>query len=291
MQVVVVSGLSGSGKTVALHALEDAGFFCVDNLPTPLVAPFMRLAEENPNVRRVAVAIDVRDRSFKGSASSPEEWPRVVAELTERGSKASVLFLDCDEDTLVARFKTSRRPHPLEAQGLAQNLGEAIALERAWVGPFRQHATVVVDTTTLTVHDLRRRVTSLYGEPGARRLALHLCSFGFRHGIPPEADFVFDVRFLDNPYFVIDLRGKSGLDPDVARFVQSQPLAERLMSQVTSLLSEILPAVETEGRASLTVAVGCTGGRHRSVALIEELGRRLTEEGLAPQITHRDIAR
>lgn len=288
LQVVVVSGLSGSGKTVALHALEDAGFFCVDNLPTALIGPYLRLAEDNPNVRRTAVAIDVRERSFTGS---PDDWPRLVDELTARGSTTSVLFLDCDEDVLIARFKTSRRPHPLVAQGVADNLAEAIALERTWIRPFREHATVVVDTTTITVHDLRRRVTALYGERGAHRLALHLCSFGFRHGIPPEADFVFDVRYLDNPYFVGELRDLSGLDPAVSRFVADQPLAERLLTHVVALLGAILPAVEAEGRASLTIAIGCTGGRHRSVALVEELSRRLAQGGQSPHVLHRDISR
>lgn len=294
LQVVVVSGLSGSGKTVALHALEDAGFYCVDNLPTALVAPFLKLAEDNAHVRRAAVAIDVRERSFTGSEPSAEDWPRVLSDLAgldERGARTSVLFLDCDEEVLVTRFKTSRRPHPLVAQGVAQTLGEAIALERSWVKPFRENATVVVDTTTITVHDLRRRVTTMYGEAGAQGVVLQLCSFGFRHGIPPEADFVFDVRYLDNPYFVKDLRGLSGLDGDVARFVQDQPLAERMIAHVLGVLVDIMPAVETEGRASLTLAIGCTGGRHRSVALIEEVRRRLAERGLAAQVLHRDIAR
>lgn len=293
LQIVVVSGLSGSGKTVALHALEDAGFYCVDNLPTPLVASFLDLTRTNRHVRRAAVAIDVRERSFTGDAATGD-WSRVLADvaaLQDAGAKATVLFLDCDEEVLVARFKTSRRPHPLVAQGVAQNLGEAIALERHWVAPFREHASIVIDTTTITVHDLRRRVTALYGEPGAQGVALHLCSFGFRHGIPPEADFVFDVRFLDNPYFVKELRGMSGLDAECAAFVHDQPLAARMVTHVVELVGEIMPAVENEGRASLTVAIGCTGGRHRSVALIEAVQRRLAERGLPAQVQHRDINR
>ncbi len=293
LQIVVVSGLSGSGKTVALHALEDAGFYCVDNLPTPLVASFLELARTNHHVRRAAVAIDVRERSFTGDALA-EDWSRVLADVTrlqDAGAKATVLFLDCDEEVLVARFKTSRRPHPLVAQGVAQNLGEAIALERRWVAPFREHATIVIDTTTITVHDLRRRVTALYGEAGAQGVALHLCSFGFRHGIPPEADFVFDVRFLDNPYFVKELRGMSGLDAACAAFVHQQPLAGRMVTHVVELVNEIMPAVENEGRASLTVAIGCTGGRHRSVALIAAVQRQLAERGLPAQVQHRDINR
>jgi UPF0042 nucleotide-binding protein len=174
---------------------------------------------------------------------------------------------------------------------VAESLPDAIALERTWVMPIRAHATVVVDTTSLTVHDLRRRVTSLYGVRGSQGVALQLTSFGFRHGIPPEADFVFDVRYLDNPYFVAELRDKTGLDGEVERYVREQPLAERLLSHVTALVGEIFPAVTREGRASLTIAIGCTGGHHRSVALIEELGRRLTANKLQPRIAHRDISR
>lgn len=294
-QLVVVSGLSGSGKTVALHALEDAGFFCVDNLPSALVAPFARLARENPRVRRAAVAIDVRERSFTGrqgaGGDAREDWSRLLEELDALIAPPHVLYLDCDEAVLVQRFKTSRRPHPLVAQGAAEDLVAAIALERTWVMPFREHARSIIDTTQLTVHDLRRRVTALFGERDAQGVVLHLSSFGFKYGIPPEADFVFDVRFLENPYFVKELRDLTGLDAAVARFVREQPLAERMLEHVLALVTEIMPAVENEARASLTVAIGCTGGHHRSVALVDELGRRLAARGLAPRIHHRDIAR
>ena len=287
-EIVVVSGLSGSGKTVALHALEDVGFYCVDNLPTPLVPAFLDLAAQD--VKRAAVAIDVRERSL----STASEWPRLIEQLAamrERGDRPTLLFLDCDESELVQRFKASRRPHPLEAQGIAQNLGDAIALEREAVAPFRATATVVVDTTQITVHDLRRRVQTLFGNADRQALALHLVSFGFRNGIPPEADFVFDARYLDNPYFVKELRDASGLDEACAAFVMRQPLAVSLVDHAERLLTEVLPAVEAEGRASLTVAFGCTGGRHRSVALAEALGRRLEGRGLTPLLLHRDVAR
>jgi UPF0042 nucleotide-binding protein len=289
IHVVVLSGLSGSGKTTALHALEDAGFFCVDNLPSALVEPFMELARGHEGVPRVAISVDVRERLFDA------DWARTLAEL-ERRHRLSVLFLDADDEALTNRFKTTRRPHPLVARlGAAHgaaSLAEAFALERAWLTPFRQQASLLIDTTKLTVHELRRRVTQAYGEGPAPKLTLQLMSFGFRHGLPAEADFVFDARYLDNPYFVPELRDRTGLERDVSDFVLRQPLAERLLAQVTTLLGDILPAVEAEGRVSLTVAIGCTGGQHRSVALIEALAKTLVAGATRPvQLTHRDLPR
>lgn len=299
LQVVIVSGLSGSGKSVALHALEDAGFFCVDNLPSALVIDFVRLCEHNQAVRRVAVALDVRERWFaRDRDESHAQLLNVLEALSARGASkdgagqaSSILFLVCDEEILVNRFKTTRRPHPLVAHDVAASLGEAIALEREWLMPFRERASLVIDTSGLTVHDLRRRVTTLYGERASQPLALHLLSFGFRHGVPAEADFVFDVRFLDNPFFVKELRDQTGLDPTVARFVTSQPLATRLLDHIDGLVADVLPAITAEGRASLTLAIGCTGGHHRSVALTQALALRLTARGSTPHIVHRDIAR
>jgi len=298
LQVVIVSGLSGSGKSVALHALEDAGFFCVDNLPSALVTEFVRLCEANQAVRRVAVALDVRERWFaRDRDESHAQLLDVLEDLSARGGgsggthASSILFLVCDEEILVNRFKTTRRPHPLIAHDVAASLGEAIALEREWLTPFRERASLVIDTSGLTVHDLRRRVTTLYGERASQPLALHLLSFGFRHGVPAEADFVFDVRFLDNPFFVKELRDQTGLDDAVARFVTAQPLARRLLDHIDGLVSDVLPAITAEGRASLTLAVGCTGGHHRSVALVQALAERFALRGPAPHIVHRDIAR
>jgi len=285
LDIIVLSGLSGSGKTTALHALEDAGHFCVDNLPTPLLPTFLRLVEDNPSVTRVALAMDVRERLFK------TDLERDLRTLTTGDHRASVLFLDCDADALLARFKTTRRPHPLVSQGLAKTLGEAIALEQSWLEPIRALAAQVVDSTGLTVHDLKRRILKLYGDASATGLAIHLMSFGFRHGLPQDADFVFDARFLDNPYFVEALRDRTGLDADVASFVMGQPAALRLRALVLDLLDEVLPRIEAEGRASLTVAVGCTGGHHRSVALAEALRHDLTARGRDPEVAHRDILR
>jgi len=285
LNVVVLSGLSGSGKTTALHALEDAGYFCVDNLPLQLLDTFLRLVDDNPSIDRVALAMDVRERLFDPAPG------RDLSAISAGHYQGRILFLDCADDVLLARFKTTRRRHPLIAQGAATTLVEATTLERTWLEPIRAAASAVIDTSDLTVHELKRRVQNLYGDPGATALAVHLMSFGFRHGVPQEADFVFDVRFLDNPYFVESLRDRRGLDPEVADFVLSQPAAVRFREHVVALLSDVLPQVEAEGRASVTIAVGCTGGHHRSVAMCETLRDALAEGGRPALLSHRDIHR
>lgn len=286
LAVVVLSGLSGSGKTAALHALEDVGFYCVDNLPTPLVPSFLALAEENPGTRRVALVLDVRERLFKGDVA------RVLADLDGPRRAGTVIYLECADRALVNRFKTTRRPHPLIAQGHAQSLDEAFALERQWLEPFREHADLTFDTTSVTVHDLRRTIRARFEEGAATdRMALQLMSFGFHHGLPPEADYVFDVRFLDNPYFVESLREQSGLDPAVVAYVMGQDAALAMRRRIVELLAAVLPPIEVEGRAALTVAIGCTGGRHRSVAMVEALVADLVALGKSPTVVHRDLGR
>ncbi|MFO0745638.1 MAG: RNase adapter RapZ [Myxococcota bacterium] len=285
LQVVVLSGLSGSGKTAALHALEDAGFYCVDNLPTPLVPQFLALAEENPGTRRVALVLDVRERLFTGDIAP------VLANLDGPRRRGSVLYLECDDVALTNRFKTTRRPHPLVARGQAATLEEAFALEREWLLPFREHAQLTIDTTSVTVHDLRRQVRAHFEGAEPAKMALQLRSFGYHHGLPPEADYVFDVRFLENPYFVASLRDQTGLDEPVVRFVIDQPAATRMRQHILALLDDVLPQIEVEGRAALTVAIGCTGGRHRSVAMVEALKGDLEARGRAPIVSHRDLAR
>lgn len=285
LQVIVLTGLSGSGKTTALHALEDAGFFCVDNLPTPLIGTFLRLCDENPTVKRVGIAIDVRDRPFLG------DLERILNELPAPNRDVRILFLDSADAAIINRFKTTRRPHPVMAQGAAPHLADAIALERGWLGPFRARATDAIDTTAMSVHDLRQWIHEHFGHSDRQGMLIHLHSFGFRHGVPPESDFVFDARFLDNPYFIADLRDKSGLDADVGSFVLQQPLAQQYFAHIRDLLLTVLPAIEREKRALLTIALGCTGGHHRSVALVEALGAVLRDGGRSCEVRHRDLAR
>lgn len=290
--VVVLSGLSGSGKTTALHALEDAGFFCIDNLPSALVKPFLRLSDENPAITRVALSIDVRERLFDREAREADDELSLSKELDEleRQGRLSVLYLESDVDVLVNRFKTTRRPHPLMARGSSITLTEALAHERELLKPFRARATLVIDTTDINVHELRRRIIDAYGEAGHAALRVAITSFGFKNGLPPEADFVFDARFLDNPFFRPELRHLTGLDPAVSEFVLSQPAALALLDRLASLVELVLPLVEAEGRAALTLAIGCTGGQHRSVALAVALRERLAHRGTIA-LHHRDLPR
>jgi len=284
LEIVVLSGPSGSGKTAALHALEDVGFYCVDNLPSALLPSLVELAAKHPGTRRVALVIDVRERPFHSDLG------QMLAAIAP-AHDLEVVYLECDDVTLTNRFKTTRRPHPLVAQGVAATLAQALELERALLTPVRELAGArTIDTSAGTVHDLRRTFIERFGasEPV---MALQLMSFGFHSGVPPEADFVFDVRYLDNPFFVEGLRELTGLDPSIVRYVMDQPRAATTLSHIVKLFDDVLPAIQLEGRAALTLAVGCTGGKHRSVVLVEALGRALSERGHTPSIRHRDIRR
>ena len=285
VDLIVVTGLSGSGKTTALRALEDAGFFCVDNLPAPLLGTFLRLADEHVAIQRVAVAMDVREAQYDTNLA------RALADAQAAGYKLSLLFLESDHERLIARYKETRRRHPLVASGQERTTAAAIEREREWLAPIRRLASTLIDTTRTNVHDLKRRVQALYGVPGSHGMSLQLMSFGYSGGVPTEADFVFDVRFVPNPYFVEELRNGTGLDPEVSAYVLSHPSATMMLEHVFGLVHDILPLVETEGRATLTVAIGCTGGQHRSVAMVEALRERLAAEGRDAYVSHRDIPR
>ncbi|MGM0577205.1 MAG: RNase adapter RapZ [Myxococcota bacterium] len=285
VEFVVISGLSGSGKTTALRALEDADWFCVDNMPSPLLGTFLGLLHDHPTIERAAVVMDVRE------ASHFPDMDRVIQELQESGHGLRVLFLDCDESRVITRFKETRRRHPLLADGEARTVAEAIRQEKEWLEPIRHLAWTAIDTSTMNVHELKRRVHELLADPFRRRMTLHLTSFGFRHGLPREADFVFDVRFLPNPYFVDELRARRGVDPEVAAWVLEHDAARRMLRHIEDLLLDVLPQAREEGKASLTVAIGCTGGHHRSVAMVEALRERLADHDEAATVAHRDVDR
>jgi len=281
-QVFVVTGLSGAGRSTALRVLEDAGIFCVDNLPPTLALDLLGLAASERELERVGLGIDVRTGAFLSGAEE------ALSALEESGHEVRVIFLDCADEVLVRRFSETRRPHALAPAG---DLHAAISKERERLSGLRDRADVVIDTTNFSVHDLRRHLIEYVGRDVEQpSMVVRLVSFGFKYGIPIHADLVFDLRFLPNPHFVEDLRPKTGLDPDVASYVLSAPETQDLLGHLRPLLDYTIPQYAREGKAYLTVALGCTGGRHRSVALAEELARQLGGDHQIV-VTHRDAER
>jgi UPF0042 nucleotide-binding protein len=280
-RVVFVSGLSGSGKTTAINALEDIGFYCVDNLPAQLTGQVLNLcAQAEPPIENVALGIDAREERFL------RELPRVLDELRRGRARVHVLFLDCATDVLVNRYRETRRIHPLSPTGSVE---EGILRERALLAEVARLADLRLDSSDLNVHELRRAIVAWAGAGiSARGPVVSLVSFGFRHGLPRAADLVFDVRFLPNPHFVPELRARTGLDAEVMRFVLDTPVAKELITRLCELMSFLLPLYEREGKSYLTVAIGCTGGRHRSVSVVEALAAELRRLGHNVSATHRD---
>jgi len=280
---VVISGLSGAGKSYALRALEDLGYFCVDNLPIALIPAFAELILRQRRHQRGAVVVDVREG--QELVRFPAEFNRLKKHY---GEKVRLVFLEANDSALLRRFSETRRPHPLYA---APSVADGIANERRLLQPLRRLAHQVVDTSRLTVHELRRRILeSIGGSHRAAPLRVNVTSFGFRHGLPEDADIVYDVRFLPNPHFVTALRPWTGRHARVAKYVLSTPAARTFLALTAKQLRFLLPQYLREGKTYLTIAIGCTGGRHRSVAIAEALGRRLKRErGLDVQIRHRDV--
>jgi len=281
-RLLVITGLSGSGKTHVSRALEDAGWFCVDNLPSALVPAFADLVRSSAELRRAALVVDVRERGF------PEAFPGVYRRLKARGGLApALLFLEADERSLLRRFSETRRPHPLAGEEPAI---EGIRAERAALAPLRKMADVILDTSAFTVHQLRDYVRERYDvRTGGRRMTVSVVSFGYKHGIPPEADLVFDARFLPNPNFVPRLRRLSGNDAPVVAYLKRQEETAAFLKRVLALVRFVLPRHEREGRSYLTVAMGCTGGRHRSVMLANAVGASVRKRGYPVRVSHRDL--
>jgi len=281
-RLLVITGLSGSGKTHVSRALEDAGWFCVDNLPSALVPAFADLVRSSAELRRTALVVDVRERGF------PEAFPAVYRGLKARGGLApALLFLEADERSLLRRFSETRRPHPLAGEEPAI---EGIRAERAALAPLRKMADVILDTSAFTVHQLRDYVRERYDvRTGGRRMTVSVVSFGYKHGIPPEADLVFDARFLPNPNFVPRLRRLSGNDAPVVAYLKRQEETAAFLKRVLALVRFVLPRHEREGRSYLTVAMGCTGGRHRSVMLANAVGASVRKRGYPVRVSHRDL--
>ena len=283
LRVVVVSGLSGSGKSTAIHVLEDLGFYCIDNMPVALVTKFVELWESSgEDVRRVALGIDVRERRFLA------EFPRVCAELRSAGVDLEVLYLEATDDVLVRRFSETRRPHPAADGG---SLVDGIRREREKLLPLRELADRILDTSALTVHELRDALRELVERPETGTMTVTLISFGYKYGSPSDADLTVDCRFLPNPFFVEELRHQTGLDVAVAEYVLRRDETEEFLARLMNLLEFTLPRYQREGKSYLTIGIGCTGGRHRSIVLVEELRRRLEALGHRVLVRHRDAER
>jgi UPF0042 nucleotide-binding protein len=283
LQVAVITGLSGSGKSTAIHVLEDLGYYCIDNLPAVLLPRFIELCEDSEEITRVALGVDSRSREFL------DELPRVLGEVRGRGHRVQVVYLDAGDDALVRRFSETRRPHPM-AEG--SDVAGGIARERARLATLREQADRILDTSAFTGHQLREQLRSLFArEAKTASLAVALVSFGFKFGLPADADLVWDVRFLPNPFYVDELRPMTGLDAPVAAFVLADPAAQRFLAMVDEFLGFALPHYQREGKRYLTVAVGCTGGRHRSVVLVERLARMLDGGAAEVSVRHRDVRR
>lgn len=279
--VVIITGMAGAGRSTAANALEDLGFLVIDNLPPKLISRAVETADlaEDPRFR-LAIAVDSRTGIY-----SFEQLDQEILRLQRSGVPTMVVFLDADDDTLIRRYQETRRPHPLPAE----TIEEAVDKERKALAGLRGNANVVIDTSEMNVHELRRRIQETFEsvEP-EQRMRVSIGSFGFKHGNPRDVDLLFDVRFLPNPHWVPELRPLTGVDPAVAEYVLSNDSAGEFVDQVSQLLEFLVPRYISEGKAYLRIAVGCTGGRHRSVAISEELGRRLADAGVDVTVRHRD---
>jgi len=276
--IVILTGLSGSGKTVALRALEDSGFFCVDNLPIALIGSFASIISRNREIRKIGIGIDIRE---KGSLSEIN----VVLKTLRKKYQTQVLFLEAEKDVLVRRFRETRRPHPLEG-----NIDEAIHIEKERLAPLKEVADRVVDTSSFTPHQLRQLITSLYGlQAGRKAMTVVLISFGFKFGAPQNVDLLFDVRFLPNPNFVPELKPLRGTDKQVSDYVLKNSVTKTYVKKIQEFIDFLIPYYIKEGRSYLTIGVGCTGGNHRSPAIAENLQSHLKRHPIDLSVVHRDL--
>jgi RNase adapter protein RapZ len=281
-ELVAITGLSGSGKASVLKALEDLGFYSVDNLPIELIPKFAELLRDNPAVRRAAIVVDIRE------GTGLQRFPEVFSRL--RGSvNPQLIFLEADDDALVRRFSETRRPHPL---GTGRSVVKSIALERARLAPIRATADLLINTSKFTVHQLREFIAERFRDRRHRSgIMINVTSFGYRNGVPADSDLVFDVRFLPNPNYIPRFKHLSGENPAVARYIRSFPQTVEFLARISDLLIYLLPHYIREGKSYLTIAFGCTGGQHRSVMIAEEIRKQLAKAGFDAKVNHRDIVR
>jgi len=283
-RVVIITGLSGSGKSTALKALEDIGFYCVDNMPVVLLPKFLKIQiEASKNVPEVAMVMDLREKNFL------EKYTKIFSRLKDRGYKIEILFLDASDDSLLHRFSETRRVHPLSIKG---SVMDGINLEREKLLPLKQMADKVIDTTSCNVHQLKDIVQRYFlSTTASQKLVIHVTSFGYRYGVPADADIVLDVRFLPNPYFIDDLKQHDGHNNHVRDYVLGSEESRIFIQKLYELMAFLIPLYEKEGKSRLNIALGCTGGRHRSVVLANQLGSYFSGKNYMVTINHRDITK
>ena len=284
MELLIVTGLSGAGKSQAIHTLEDIGYFCFDNIPAELLLDFLERCRKAGRAGRFAAVLDVRSNAYSGDVGES------VQTLAEAGYAVKVLFLDAADDVLLRRYKETRRPHPL-IHGEVYTLAQALVVERQLLASVREHADYLLDTSNLSAAQLRERIIALFGNPEESSMKITILSFGYKHGVPADADLVFDVRCLPNPFYIPSLRSLTGCDAPVYDYVFSFEGAGGLYSRVRSLLEYSLPLYQREGKSSLVIAFGCTGGHHRSVSFARRLAAELDGKGETVALMHRDVKR
>jgi len=282
-EVVVITGLSGSGKGSVLKSLEDLGFYSVDNLPIDLIPKFAELTRDNPSIQAAALVVDIRE------GAGLKRFPKAMAAI-RKSADAKLIFLEAEESALVRRFSETRRPHPLG--GTDRSIIRSIRTEKAQLAPIRAVADLIINTSKFTVHELREFIGERFrGQRDESKILIYVTSFGYRSGLPPDSDLVFDVRFLPNPNYIPRFKNLTGRHPAVARYIRSFPQTVEFVERITELLIYLLPHYIREGKSYLTIAFGCTGGQHRSVMIADEIRKNLAEAGFKVKVNHRDIPR
>lgn len=281
-ELVIITGLSGSGKGSVLKALEDLGFYAVDNLPLELIPKFAELTRDNPSIGSAALVVDIREG--KGLRKFPEIFARL-----RKSANSRLLFLEADDEAIARRFSETRRPHPL---GAGESILKSIRAERRLLAPIRRVADLVLNTSKFTVHELRDSIGEHFrGQRDESKILIYVTSFGYRNGVPPDSDLVFDVRFLPNPNYIPRFKHLTGRNPAVARYIRSFPQTTEFIQRITDLLTYLLPHYIREGKSYLTIAFGCTGGQHRSVMMADQIAKNLSHAGFKAKVNHRDIVK
>ena len=285
MELIIVTGLSGAGKSVAVKAFEDIGFYCIDNIPPAVIVPVAQLSNGQTELTKVAVTVDIR-----GGEMLKDLTP-TLSELDANGIQYKILFLDAENNKLVTRFKETRRAHPLMANNSSLNLLQSVEKEREVLEPLKRMADYIIDTTNLSTAALKKRIVSVFHTGISDVMSVQCISFGFKYGSVPEADLVFDVRCLKNPFYVPELRPLTGLDNEIADFVKNLPETEKFTEKLFDLIDYMIPLYSSEGKSQLVIAIGCTGGKHRSVYFAEVLQKHLSEKNYRTIVSHRDITK